>query len=587
MKFTLRTKEKYKNDFVKNLMKERGLVDTDEEYEHYLNPTKDDLIEPTKLDNIEDGYNLLYSHIKQGNKIMILVDPDVDGFTSASMLYMYLKDVFKDDDFELVVKLPKGKEHGLRSIVDDFTETHLCDLLIIPDAGSNDFKEHELLSSLDYDILCIDHHECDEGYSKNAIVINNQLSEDYENKNLSGAGVVYKFLQYIDKQLGINKANNYIDVATAGIIIDMMDIITPENRYIISQGCKELKNIFLQQLSMHTSIKKITNLTPTDYSWYIGPSINALIRMGSDIDKENLFNAFIDGQRIVSSNKKGSKDGDYECLAEQVARRCINIKNEQKKQQAAAATMLGIEIDNNMLSENKIIIVDCSDLNISRNLTGLIAMNLAKSYKRPVLLGRVNSEGYLKGSGRGLEGSDLKDFREFLLNSGYIEMAQGHANAFGYAIKATNINKLTHYANEKLRNIDFNENTYEVDFSFNDKEMKFLPNAIYDVADKCYVFGKGNVEPVFLIQNITIRKDDIKIIGKNKDTLKISINGIDFIKFHCSQNFVEYVNKLYNRKPYFYMANIVGRASVNEWNGVTTPQIFIDNIEFLDLYGGF
>ncbi|MBD5016511.1 single-stranded-DNA-specific exonuclease RecJ, partial [Xanthomonas citri pv. citri] len=74
------------------------------------------------------------------------------------------------------------------------------DLVIIPDAGSSQFEEHEALNKRGTEIIVIDHHEC-ERVSEHAIVVNNQLSPNYSNKTLTGAGMAYKFCQAIDEKL--------------------------------------------------------------------------------------------------------------------------------------------------------------------------------------------------------------------------------------------------------------------------------------------------------------------------------------------------------------------------------------------------
>ena len=50
------------------------------------------------------------------------------------------------------------------------------------------------------DLLILDHHqkEVDNPY---AVIVNNQISERYENKNLCGAGIVYKFLKALDDEI--------------------------------------------------------------------------------------------------------------------------------------------------------------------------------------------------------------------------------------------------------------------------------------------------------------------------------------------------------------------------------------------------
>ena len=125
------------------------------------------------MDNMEEGYQLLMKHLLAGNKIYICVDPDVDGFTSAAVLYNYLKEVLASSyDFTIDYHVPDGKEHGLQTLMPIFTNKKIADLIILPDSSSNDFEEHHILKDMGYDILVFDHHEAS-GYSKDAIVINN------------------------------------------------------------------------------------------------------------------------------------------------------------------------------------------------------------------------------------------------------------------------------------------------------------------------------------------------------------------------------------------------------------------------------
>lgn len=90
-------------------------------------------------------------------------------------------------------------------------------LIIVPDAGSNDFKYIEELKEIGIPVLVLDHHITDEKISDNAIVINNQLSPNYHNKELTGAGVVYQFCRYYDKIYNYNFAEKYMDLAAWGV----------------------------------------------------------------------------------------------------------------------------------------------------------------------------------------------------------------------------------------------------------------------------------------------------------------------------------------------------------------------------------
>ena len=80
-----------------------------------------------------------------------------------------------------------------------------------------------------YEILCCDHHEADK-YSDDAVVINNQLSQNYENKMLCGAGVLYKFFEYCEEKDLFPKGsiNYYLDLVAFACISDMMEMSTLE-----------------------------------------------------------------------------------------------------------------------------------------------------------------------------------------------------------------------------------------------------------------------------------------------------------------------------------------------------------------------
>ena len=282
----------------------------------------------------------------------------------------------------------------------------------------------------------IKHHEWSGEHSENAIIINNQTSNDYSNKCLSGVGVVYKFLQFCDANFGIDGADKYLDLVSLGMTSDMMSMQTPENRFICDYGLSNINNeLFIEILKKQVyslfgstiwTDEYLSNgeLTQIKVAFYVTPLINALIRVGTFSEKELLFKGFIEGDSQIESTKRGEK-GIMETVAEQSARNCTNARARQNREKEKAMELIDIQIMNDCLDENKILILDGDDLEISNTLTGLIAMGVAAKYKKPVLLGRTSSDGFFKGSGRGRDGSELKDFRQFLLDSGLMKYCEG------------------------------------------------------------------------------------------------------------------------------------------------------------------
>lgn len=91
-------------------------------------------------------------------------------------------------------------------------------------------------------------------------------------------------------------------------------------------------------------------------------------------------------------------------------------------------------------------------------------MKLSSKYKRPTIVARLNDEGEIKGSSRGLNESELKSFKNFMDESGFFTFTAGHDNACGIGIYDKNLADFHAYANKELAEVDFGQNVYEVNF---------------------------------------------------------------------------------------------------------------------------
>lgn len=204
--------ENFKSNYVDQLLNSRGI----ESPSAYYEPGPEYLQDPRDLENVERGANLLADVIALGEKILLITDCDNDGFTSATIMYNYLKDLAPE--LEIDYLLHEGKAHGLQDHIDNLmAQGEYYGLIICPDSSSNDYEYHERLKEINTPVLILDHHITDEKISENAIVINNQLSPNYKNKELTGAGVVYQFCRYLDTKLGKSYADKYMDLAAWGV----------------------------------------------------------------------------------------------------------------------------------------------------------------------------------------------------------------------------------------------------------------------------------------------------------------------------------------------------------------------------------
>ena len=200
-------------------------------------------------------------------------------------------------------------------------------------------------------------------------------------------------------------------------------------------------------------------------------------------------------------------------------------------------------------------------------------MQLSARYKRPTIVARLNDEGYIRGSSRGLNNSELESFKKYMDSTGLFEYTAGHDNACGISILNTNLPKLHEMANHDLAQYNFGDGYYEVNFE-RQALADDLGDLIEDLTKYKHVWSQGNDEPLIYIRDLHVEKKDIQIMGKNQDTVKITKNGIAYMKFFA-KDFIEELKSY----PNDIKLEIVGRANLNEWGGRITPQIFIENCE--------
>lgn len=571
-----------RQNYVKELLMERGL--SEKELNYFLEVNDDSALQdPVYLDYIAVAGIMFQRMIDLTNTdtICVVVDSDVDGFTSAAIFIQYFRKF--NSQVQIVPILHKGKGHGLSDTIDDIIEVDNVKYVVLPDAGSNDFDYIERLGD-EFGIKCLilDHHivEPDTHFSDYSIIVNNQLSPEYNNKDLCGAGVTWQFCRFLDKLYQTSYADEFIDLAALGIVSDMMSMLSLENRYIVHTGFQNIKNYFFLALCEKQSFSMGGKVTPMTVAFYITPLINAMIRAGTQEEKERCFLAFIDGHQMVPSNKRGAK-GTFEEVAIESARECTNARSKQNRILDKAEEDLEIKIHKYNLLENKVLFVRLEDDDqFPSELNGLVAMRLSAKYKRPTIVARLNEEGEIKGSSRGLNESELTSFKNFMDESGYFTFTAGHDNACGIGIYDKNLSAFHEYANKELANIDFGENWYEVNFERIAADQDIV-DIIYDIAQHEDVWGQHNNEPLIHIRDINITKNDVQLLGKDSSTLKIEKFGIVYMKFHAKQ-MIEELAKYDNIK-----LEIVGRANLNFFAGTYTPQIFIVNYEIKDNTLGF
>lgn len=154
MKYNIKTENTFGRTLKDIVLKNRGL--TEEDVDFLLNPTSEYQEMPFKIRNVDKGIELFISELDKGSDIGILVDTDVDGYTSSALMYLFLINECQVPKEKITLFFHSGKLHGLDLKVLKQIKKSSVEFLIIPDASTNDFKEIKELLLIGKRILILD-----------------------------------------------------------------------------------------------------------------------------------------------------------------------------------------------------------------------------------------------------------------------------------------------------------------------------------------------------------------------------------------------------------------------------------------------
>lgn len=546
----------------------------------FLNPTKSCLEDNHLLDNIDLAVDIFLKHMNNNSKVVVLQDCDCDGVTSAALIIQYINDNFPSISVDYITH--DNKEHGLdnKSMLE--IKLKKPDLLIIPDAGSNDLRQLKTLKSAGIDVIVLDHHDESKKVTRLksiygldnlndfAVIVNNQMSSKVNDKSMTGVGIVYKFCSVVDERLKRDTVNKYLDLVALGMIADSCDLTQLQTRYLVLEGIKQIQNEtnhnkFISELVESQAYSLHSKATILGISFYIAPLVNALIRLGTKDGKEIMLKAFLNSSEkaIVKIRGKGEVEVS---IQEQARRLCESYKRKQQKMTSDYTEVLKRQINEFGLNEYPVICCK-ADKSFEKTFTGLIANKLTSMYNKPCLLLRDCNDS-LMGSARGFDKSHIKDIKDFCLQTKLFDLAEGHPNACGVTIKKDNISKFYEYLSQQ--NFD-NTLNYTVDAVFDEKSLTAeVIQSIFALSD---VWGTNIEEPLFLLKLKCPIDGGFTVLGNEKNTIKLTFHNIEIIKFRSSENEYNEIKNLGKMVEF----TIVGKFSVNEYNGKKTPQVIVEN----------
>lgn len=426
---------------------------------------------PFMFSQMERAVDRIVRAIKKRENILIFGDYDVDGLTSATILFRFLREL--TDRVEVFI--PHRLNHGYGLTVSALKDLDLSkySLIITVDCGTNAFYEANLIKSKGIDLIVTDHHEVCALIPPALAIINPKLDDSYPFRDLAGCGVAFKLVEALVDALNLNGRSiltGFLPYTAIGTIADSMRLVG-ENRFFVKYGLKFIReSVPLSYLVDRLGI--VGNIGVEDVSYYLAPRINAPGRMDS---------AVVSFEFLV--------EDDPERLGI-LLERIEEINSKRQREQSRIFSKLGP-------TEDDFYYIYGED--IHPGLVGIIAGRLSSTYRKPAFVISVLDE-YARGSAR--VNKDFEGLYDvFKRVSRYLVTWGGHENAVGFTLRSRDLENLRDNLRREIgaiRRRDFG--VVDAIARFEDMDVKFARDLM-----RLQPFGEGFEEPVFLFERVEVR----------------------------------------------------------------------------------
>ena len=463
-----------------------------------------EIYDPFLLADIEQAVERIHSAIKNGERITIYGDYDVDGMTSSTVIATWLRS--KNAEFDVYIPDRLNEGYCLNNAALDELKSRGTSLIITVDCGVTAIEEAAYAKSIGLDLVITDHHECRTALPEAIAVIDPKRHDcDYPNKDLAGVGVAFKLVCALESDSDLDQViSNYCDLVAIGTISDVMPI-HGENRELIRRGLQILNNAprpgVLSLLTQASAASSRT--TAMTISYTLAPRLNAAGRMGQ---------ADLSIQLLLADAGNEAED-----LASELCRLNAERRDcESSIYEEVIAMLPGVAPSHPIIIAKK---------GWHQGVTGIVASKVADRYRKPTIIISIDENGVGRGTCR-----SFGKFKIYQAISGCDDLLNdygGHEAAAGITIIEENIDEfrsriIEHYKTRYESDADLK---LRLDFEVEKPELLTVQNI--EALTLLEPFGNNNPYPCLCIKNALL--SSLRSIGDGKHTrLRIDKAGASF-----------------------------------------------------------
>ncbi|MCD8147409.1 MAG: single-stranded-DNA-specific exonuclease RecJ [Clostridiales bacterium] len=472
------------------------------------------LHDPMELRGMAAAVERIRRAVRDGERICVYGDYDVDGITSTCLLTTHLRAM----GGKVLPYVPNRLSEGYslnRETLLELREQKIS-LIVTVDCGITNLEETVFARELGMDVVVTDHHACKPDLPDACAVVNpHQPGCPYPFKHLAGVGVALKVALALTPPAQRRRMFlAYADLAAIGTVADVMDL-TGENRAIVAMGLEQLQRTRrpgLRALLQETGLEDKT-LTATSISYSLAPRMNAAGRMGCpDLTVHLLMTddptqARADAQRLCELNR------ERQAVELEIFEQCAALLEQHPSMREHIIILAGE--------------------NWHQGVVGIVASRLVERYQMPVvMICMENGKG--KGSCRSNGGFSLFEALEQCAD--LLETFGGHEQAAGFTIPAGNLSafraRMTAIAAAAPPPADGHQQL-DIDVALPNARELTIPQV--EALQSLEPYGIGNPRPTFLLEGAWVL--NCSCVGGGRHTrFQLEHQGVvlDAIFFSCS-----------------------------------------------------
>jgi len=485
----------------------------------FLNAPLTDLHDPDELPGVPQAADRIVAAVREGRRITIYGDYDVDGVTATSLLWHCLKEsrvesresrareadsssdsqpstLNSQPSYYIPCRFEEG--YGLNAeAIRTLHEEDPRQLVVTVDCGITAVAEAKLARELGLELIITDHHQIGDELPDAACLVHPRLpGSRYPFGDLCGAGVAFKLAWAICKRLGDGRKatsrmreflKRAVGLAAIGTVADVVPL-HGENRILVRYGLEELKQraaAGLRALLQVSGIEPNTSLqADDDIGFKIGPRLNAAGRLGQ---------ARLAVELLTTDNAERAMT-----LAKYLDELNKNRRTVETRMVKRAKSLVA---DNPAWNDHRALVLAHHDWH--PGVMGIVANRIAEHFEKPTVLIALAADSEIgQGSARSFAGCNLHGALSAC--AGHLVSFGGHRAAAGLKIR---IDAIDGFREEFSRCVAAGHIPTDEDLELNiDAEVRLADvtrNSVRDL-DRLGPFGQGNARPLFAATRVEL-----------------------------------------------------------------------------------